>query len=276
MKNLIVKGSASLVLILSMCFSSCQKMERPEMDIIADDSVRMNAPLQMYLPFENSVLDSAQYQKGTESNVTYVNGVRGMAYKGASNAQLQFPSALKMATMTSFTVSFWMNTEKHDGGAQCIFMLPNTEDFWGNMFMTIEGNNSPTDNTMLAKFNFVGNWVEFTGNNGLNRWPDMYGKWNHVVFTYDEVSSKFSTYINGSKLDLPANVTDRKNGSNPLGPLSFKNVSKFVIGGFQQHIGIRSPADSWMLHYTGLLDQFRVYTRALSDTEVGTLYTTKE
>lgn len=276
MKNFIINGSAVLMLILSLGFSSCQKMERPAMEIIPDDTARMNAPLQMYLPFENSVLDSAQFQKGTESNVTYVNGVRGMAYKGSNNTQLQYPSALKMANMTSFTVSFWMNTEKHDGGAQCVFMLPNTEDFWGNMFMMIEGNNSATDNTMLVKFNFGGNWVEFTGNNGLNRWPDMYGKWNHVVFSYDEVSSKFSVFVNGSRLNLPAAVTDRKKGDAPLGPLAFKNVSKFVIGGFQQHIGIRPPADSWMLRYTGMLDQFRVYTRALSEAEIGNLYAAKQ
>lgn len=278
MRTLITKGSIGLIsaIVLFVFFSSCQKMERPEMDIVTDDTVRMNAPLQMYLPFESSVLDSAQYQKGIANNVTYVDGIRGKAYKGATDAQLQFPSAVKMANMTSFTVSFWMNTVKHDGGAQCVFMLPNTEDFWGNLFMTIEGNNNPNDNTMLAKINFAGNWVEFTGNNGLNRWPDMYGKWNHVAFSYDETSSKFAVYINGAKLALPANVSDRKNGNNPLGPLSFKNVSKFVIGGFQQHIGIRPPADSWMLHYTGMLDQFRVHTRALSDAEINTLYTTKE
>lgn len=279
MKNLIAKYTAGLLLssIIISGITSCQKMERPEMNIIPDDTARMNAPLQIYLPFESSVLDSAQYQKGSANNVTYVDGVRGKAYKGATNALLQYPSALKMATMTSFTVSLWIKTEKHTGGAQSVFMMPNTGDFWGNLFLMIEGNNSTTDNSMLVKFNFAGNWVEFNGNNGVNRLPDMYGRWRHLAFSYDAATSRFAAYVDGARLSLPTSVTERKNGQNPLGPLQFKTASKFVIGGYQQHIGIpNNTADSWMLRYTGALDQFRVYTRALSDAEISTLYTTKQ
>jgi hypothetical protein len=48
---------------------------------------------------------------------------------------------------------------------------------------------------------------------------------------------------------------------------------KFIIGGFQQHLGAPWGApDGWMLNYTGLMDEFRIYNTALSDNEVVALY----
>jgi hypothetical protein len=280
MKNYSILLFLALLLSAALGFgslTSCQKMERPDLIIIPDDTARLNGPLQRFFAFENTAIDSIHDTKGTVSgDVTFVDGVRNKAYKGAANGHIEYASAGKLADMESFTVAFWLNTNKHTGGAQNIFMMPNTGDFWGNMFAMIEGNDSPTDNSMLLKFHFAGNWVEFTGNNGLNRLPDMYGKWRHLAFSYDAKTSKFATYLDGAKLNLPASATDRKKDDAPLGPLKFQNVSKFVIGGFQQHVGIKAPADAWMLHYTGMLDQFRVYTKALTDAEINALFVNKK
>jgi hypothetical protein len=227
------------------------------------------------MAFDGTEVDSIRAMFGTPNNVTYVTGANGSgkAYKGATNAYIEYPSPSLASSLKSFSVSMWINTAKHDGGAQNVFMIPNSGDFWGNMFMLIEGNNSPTDNTMLVKFHFGGQWVEYTG---ANRLPDMYGAWKHLVFTYDHTTSKFNVYLNGAKLNMPASITDRKNGANPLGDsFTFKNVTKFVIGAFQQHVGIRPPPDSWMLNYTGMLDQFRIYGKALSDGEVSSLFSSK-
>jgi hypothetical protein len=280
MKNNSILLFLALLLSAGMGFgslTSCQKMERPDLIIIPDDTARLNGPLQRLFAFEGSAIDSIHDTKGNVSGgVTFVDGVRGKAYKGADNGHIEYASAGKLAEMESFTVAFWMNPAKHSEGAQNIFMLPNTDDFWGNMFLMIESNASPTDNSMLAKFNFAGNWIEFNGNNGVERLPDMYGKWRHLAFSYDAKTSKFAAYLDGQKINLPASITDRKKNDAPLGALKFQNVSKFVIGGFQQHIGIKAPADAWMKRYTGMLDQFRVYTKALSDAEVNALFANKK
>lgn len=259
-------------------FWSCQNFEEPEMIIISDDDPAFSGPLQRYWAFENSVTDSILGARGVATGVAYAPGIRGQAYRGSASSIVEYASAGKLATMESFTVSFWFNTEKHTGGAQCLFMLPNTEDFWGNLFFMIEGNDNANDNSMLPKFHFAGQWVEFnqTNNpNGLNRWPDAYGKWKHVAFTYDGNTSQFAAYLDGQALPLAETVRNRVAGGNPLGPLKFQNVSKFVIGGFQQHIGIQAPAADWMLRYTGLLDQFRVYTQALTPAEIQELFNSK-
>ena len=264
-------------LCLAVTAFSCQHFERPELVLIPDEDPSLNGPLQRFWAFENVATDSIWGSRGTVTGVSYVDGIKGKAYKGSSTGQIEYASAGKLATMESFTIAFWMNTAKHTGGSQCVFMLPNTNDFWGNAFMLIEGNTAAND-SMLVKFNFAGNWAEFSGTknaNGLNKWPNAYNKWKHVAFTYDGATSKFATYIDGVKLALDASVTDRKKDGAALGPLKMTNASKFVLGGFQQHIGIKAPADSWMLHYTGMLDQFRVYTKALTDGEVTNLYSKK-
>ncbi|WP_025764807.1 LamG domain-containing protein [Dyadobacter tibetensis] len=257
---------------------SCQKFDRPELMLVSTDDPAFNGPLQRYWAFEGVATDSIWGSRAISQGVSFVTGIQGKALKGSKTGQLEFASAGKMATMESFTFAFWMNTAKHDGGAQSVFMLPNTEDFWGNAFMLIEGNTAKHD-SMLVKFNFAGNWVTFDGTNnanGLNKWPDAYGKWKHVAFTYDAETSKFATYVDGKKLNLAASVTDRTKDGKPLGALKFSNASKFVIGAFQQHINIKAPADSWMLHYTGMLDQFRVYTSALTDAQVKELFDNKK
>lgn len=269
----------ALFAMLTLSIISCQNFEVPEMVLTSEDDPSLNGPLQRFWAFENVATDSIWGSRGTATGVTFVDGLKGKAYKGSTTGQIEYASPGKLATMESFTIAFWMNTTKHEGGAQCVFMLPNTNDFWGNSFMLIEGNTAKHD-SMLVKFNFAGNWVEFTGKNnvnGLNLWPNAYGKWKHVAFSYDGISSKFATYVDGVKLPLAPSVTDRTKEIKPkefvpLGPLKMANVSKFVLGGFQQHIGIKAPADDWMLHYTGMLDQFRVYTKALSDAEVTELY----
>lgn len=275
MKKIIFKTIAAIFFLslLATSFIGCQKMDRPPMNIIPDDTARLNGPLQLFLSFEDSPLDSIHDVDGSVQGVSYVEGKRGKAYQGSSNGQILFGNAGKLSSMTSFTVAFWMNTEKHGGGAQSIFMLPRTSDFWGNLFAMIEGNEDEADNSMLLKFNFAGNWVEFSGNNGVDRLPDMYGKWRHLAFSYDENTSKFAAYLDGQAIDLPASVTDRKSGDAPLGPLAFQDASQFVIGAFQQHIGVGNAPDAWMLHYTGMLDEFRVYTEALPADEINQLFT---
>jgi concanavalin A-like lectin/glucanase superfamily protein len=271
--NRILKYQVYLLALILVAVG-CQKMDRPELGNYLKDPANPGGHLKLYMAFDGDELDSMRAMFGTPSNTSYVAGINKQALKGSTTGFVSYPSPGQAANLTSFSVSLWINTTKHDGGAQGVFMIPRTDDFWGNMFMLIEGNNSATDNTMLVKFHFGGQWVEFSG---ANRLPDMYGAWKHLVFTYDAATSKFSTYLNGVKVNLPASMSDRTLNGAPLGSnFSFKNVSKFIINGYQQDLGSPWAApETWMLNYTGLLDQFRIYDKALSAAEVTELYNTK-
>lgn len=238
------------------------------------------ANLVAHFPFEGNVTDAKGAVTGgtLNGNTSFVQGRKGQAYKGSTNGFISYTTPGPIATLTSFTVSMWVNTQKHDGGAQGVFMVAKQDgSFWGNFFMMIEGNNS-TSNRMFMKLHFEKNNVPFVEHwiepNGDFRPDDMYGAWRHIAWTYDATTSKVGWYINGEKRALPPNAEDRKADANgtPLGALNFKNATRFVIGAFQNQLGSPFNApEPWMLPYTGALDEFRVYNKALSAQEISAL-----
>jgi hypothetical protein len=237
------------------------------------------------LSFDGNLTDSkGGFTGGIGTNVTYDTGVKGEAYKGSSSTFIAYNTvADNVVSLKNISVSMWIKTEPHTGGAQSLFMLPKTSDFWGNIFSLIEGTGPAT--TMLMKNHlqkdvtpsipWAGQFIEHKDANVLT---GMFGTWKHIVWTYNGANSTYSMYIDGKKLDLPASIAKRY-ASDPLtggvgyGELANSNVSKFIIGGYQQHLGTPWGApDGWMLNYTGLMDEFRLYNVALSDNEAKTLY----
>ena len=235
--------------------------------------------------FDGNIADSKNsITDGTGTNVTYETGIKGDAYKGSASSFIAYNTvANSVINLKSITVSMWIKTEPHTGGAQSLFMLPKKTDFWGNIFTLIEGTGPAT--TMLMKNHiqkdvtpsipWSGQFIEHGGANVLN---NMFGAWKHVIWTYNGTSSTYSMYIDGQKLDLPASIakryaSDPATGGAGFGDLASSEVSKFIIGGYQQHLGAPwGSADGWMLHYTGSMDEFRIYDAALTDNEAVALY----
>ncbi|HYO21090.1 MAG TPA: LamG domain-containing protein [Flavisolibacter sp.] len=241
-----------------------------------------------HFPFEGSVNDAKGAVTGGTTNGTtsFIQGRKGQAYKGSANGFISYTTPGPIATLQSFTISMWINTQKHGGGAQGVFMLAKQDgSFWGNLFMMIEGHDlaAPVQtNRMFMKLHFEKNnapfiehWLEPHGFGTTDFRPDdMYGGWRHVAWTYDAATSKAGFYINGEKRGMPAGMEDRKaDGTGaPLGALNFKNPTRFVIGAFQNQLGAPFNApESWMLPYTGALDEFRVYNKALSAQEINAI-----
>ncbi len=238
------------------------------------------ANLVAHFPFDGSIADAKGAVTGgvATGNTSFVTGRKGQAYQGSTTGFIGYSTPGPLATLTSFTVSMWINTGKHDGGAQGVFGLAKQDgSFWGNFFMMIEGNNGP-ENKMFMKLHFqkntapfVEHWLEPFGDFRPN---DMYNAWRHVAWTYDAATSKASFYVSGQKLNLPPGAEDRKaDGTGTLlGALNFKNASKFVIGAFQNQLGtpFNSP-EPWMLPYTGKLDELRFYNKALNAQEINAI-----
>lgn len=236
------------------------------------------------MSFEDNLVDQKGNLSGANpTDVTYQEGFVGKAYKGSTASFATFSGVNNsISSLSSITSSMWIKTSQHEGGAQCLFMLPKTTDFWGNIFVLIEGT---TQSSMQLKVHlqkdvtpsipWSGQWIDHSGENRL---PDMYNDWKHIVWSYNEETSKYNIYINGNKISLPADMTNRltndvNSGGLPLGALASSNTQGFIIGGYQQHIGSPWNApDSWMLPYTGLMDEFRIYNAALTDDEVHSLY----
>lgn len=284
------KLNIACCLALTVAVSSCTKVEKDDNFPVGDPPpvvggfVNSNeiaaSNLVAHFPFENSIADAKGGVTGgtTSGTTSFVEGRKGQAYQGSMDGFIAYSNPGPVASLTSFTVSMWINTAKHDGGAQAVYTLAKQDgSFWGNFFLMIEGNNSP-ENRMFMKLHmeknnapFVEHWIEPFGN---FRPDDMYNAWRHVAFSYDEATSKVGFYINGQRRELPPNMDTRvaNSAGTPLGALNFKNATKFVIGSFQNDLGapFNSP-EPWMLNYTGKLDEFRIYNKALTDVEVSAI-----
>lgn len=290
MKSILKIKSTLLVATIFMA-ASCTKVETDDVFTKGDpppvDGGFTNssevAPTNLvaHFPFEGNNNDVKNAVTGgvTTGSSSFVEGRKGKAYKGASNAFVVFSNPGPIATLTSFTVSMWINTARHDGGAMGVFALGKQDgSFWGNFFLFFEGQNPANPEDMFMKLHFeknnapfVEHWIE---PNGPFRPADMYGAWRHLAWTYDATTSKVGWYINGQKKALPPGAESRiADGSGtPLGALNFKNPTKFVIGGFQNNAGAPfNAAEPWMLNYTGMLDEFRIYNKALSEIEINAI-----
>ncbi|MVM40572.1 hypothetical protein GO730_27710 [Spirosoma sp. HMF3257] len=91
----------------------------------------------------------------------------------------------------------------------------------------------------------------------------------HYVFKYDGSSSTIDIYANGS---VVSNSDYRQRGT--TGPLVFPTPTQVLIGAFPNaSTGFASSATQvWQGLFNGSIDEVRVYNKALSDTDVSSLY----
>lgn len=291
--KLIKMKIAFAVIVGSIMMGACTKADKSD-DFPAGDAPPVAggftassevapANLVAHFPMDGNIADvKGNVTAGTTHGTTsFVEGKKGQAYKGSSNGYIQYDQAGPIGTLKSFTVSMWINALHHDGGAQGVFDVgKNDGSFWGNFFMLIEGQNPANQvEKMFMKLHFEKNGANFTEQwvepFGEFRPDDMYNAWKHLVWTYDAGTSKVALYVNGSKRALPPNAEDRFSATGvPLGDLNFKDPLRFVIGGLAKHTGAPfGVAEPWMLNYTGMIDEFRVYDKALSGKEIAALTT---
>ncbi len=96
---------------------------------------------------------------------------------------------------------------------------------------------------------------------------NFYTKWSHLALSYDEATSTFKLYVNGS-----VSTTKVVAG---LGPLNFVNSGKMVFGADQfmtspSHTSSHG-AEPWASFLIGRLDEVRIYNKALTDADVSAL-----
>ena len=110
--------------------------------------------------------------------------------------------------------------------------------------------------------------MEFNGQSFTK--PLFNGQWHHLAFVYDETTSILKVYFDGAEVPTPGN-----SGNFGIGKLNIKNATNLVVGGWNKHAGLSGPTDSWISGFTGKMDQFRLYGKALSASEILALYNSK-
>ena len=261
---------------------SCQNLDRPELGDYPKDANQPGGPLKFYTAFDGTsnnplmnAVDSVRAKFPSDNPLKSIDGVRGKAVQGEKYKYIKYTSANDFAQNAgSFTVSVWV--KKGDLKTDHIFSMPAASNYhWsgGSMFLLTEG----TVATPLVKF-FVKDktdekWFEWVGNNAVTGLYD--GNWHHLAFVYDGTASVMTLYKDGSALALKPTWTNH--GNVVLEP---SKITGLKIGAGPQEFSaddIKKGADDWLKNsWTGGIDQFRMYTKALSAAEVQTLFTKKQ
>lgn len=177
-----------------------------------------------------------------------INGGKygGAAYFNGSNAKISASNPVPNGS--NYTFSFWFKAESNPSSNRRIIKT-NQHDFAG-VFQ------------FLHLTNGKGGFYTGNGSNAESGQETTAsitdGTWKHIVCTYDSAggSSSGKTYINGS-LDSSWNAA----GQSPS-----DGIKSLTFG------ALFSTAGAYSHYFKGLFDQVRIFTKALSSTEVSTLY----
>jgi hypothetical protein len=275
-------GIAVAALFLGMSFTSCKSN-----DTVTDPYAGKTNPstiaaanLVAYFP-----LESATGAITTGAGVTYskisgagafVTGRRGNAYKGSNTAgYLEFNVAATnlFKDLSEFTYAAWIKTPAPTGGAASAFSVNGGDANMGNFNLVIESQ-SNADSLALKPYlrNSTTVWQ------GQDLWTfkktNSTDKWIHVVSSYNKTTSVMALYVNGVKVNsgIKYGGPVPTVGTQPLlGALTFVDMTKFYIGAWGK-LALGTATDSWMVYYPGMIDEIRIYNKALTDAEVLALY----
>jgi Laminin G domain. len=271
-KNRIIRN-AFLILMASIAFTACKKLSRPALGDFPKDANTPGGPLKFYAAFDGTTsnplmnaVDSIRANFPSVNPLKSVDGVKGKAVQGDGAQAIKYPSANDFNQSTSCTIAFWVNNTVNSN-TELLFSLA-SKDYWhGSAAFLLLEHATPTK--CQFKFALQDHWVEYIDN--FNK-PLFDGQWHHLAFTYDETSSAVKVYFDGVEVPLPPGAAGNFAG---MGKLNLKTASNLVVGGWNKHAGLDGPTDSWISAFTGKMDQFRLYGKVLTASEILALYNSK-
>ena len=270
--------------------SSCQKIDQPGMGNYPADANSPNGPLKFYVAFDGTsanplmnAVDSIKATFPSDNPFTNAAGINGSGATGVNEKYIKYPSFNAWAASSSFTISVWFKqsgqTKNNTGGngPQYIMSLKASDGYhWSNAvgFLFLEGNNtacavksmfvSPSD---PANPNSSPSDAWFTWEGGQMIAGLCDDQWHHMALTYDESNSSVKLFIDGVQ-----NPNVKSWGGHGALRLSTNKITEYRVGAGPSN-GFTS--DDWLAcSFKGGLDQLRMYSTVLTDSEIQTLYTT--
>ena len=258
--------------------SGCQKMDRPALGNYVKDANPPGGPLKFYVAFDGTTsnplmngVDSIRANFPADNPFTSITGISGHAVQGDGVKVIKYAGANDfISTAQSFTIACW---EKRNGAPQgnasFFFNIPSSNKYWANtsMFGLFDWgtvNDSAIIKVDVVDVNMNDNWFQWTGSNRIKGIMD--NNWHHIAFVYDATTSVMTLYVDGV-----ANSYTQSWGSHGGANMDVTKATGFDIGGNR---GIKDLG--WGQSWDGALDQFRLYSKALSAAEVAALYANKQ
>ncbi len=234
----------------------------------------------------NGIEDQSNTAPSSSSGVTWVDGIKGQA-ASMNNGFLKYPAIASMTSgMTSFSVSGWfkvLNNGDTTSSPSVFFSLTRPGEWAGNInFMSETGWQPSTSDTLTVKgYLFSNNALGGQDTrNATTLTPDditaggianpnkVAGQWAAGVITWDNATRLFKVYVNGVKISNPQ---WELRGTSDSPEFALTPGGYPVLGAFGTFAD-GTTTDTWNRGLTGQLDEVRVWKRALTQAEIGSLY----
>lgn len=198
--------------------------------------------LVFHLPFDGNITEAIN-NTGSSGSYNYVGATDRF---GNSNGAATFTGTTNRiyniypgqpALNNSYTISTWINVASgqwNDANGIC---------GWGNYGMSIENNR-----LRLTNQGYMNYWFGNDFNVAVPVGQNQTGVWKHIVVTYDGTTQRF--FENGVQIGVR---------TTPAPNVALTSTS------------IGSSVSTWE-YFKGLMDDFRIYNRAITPAEVSALY----
>ncbi len=281
------------IAVTALAIGSCSKSSSggggttpPPPVVETSDSVEPNN-LVAYWPFEGNTNDVKGNLSGTPVGVTYGTGVIGQAYQGAAGAYATAIPGTALTGLTSYSLSVWYKlpaqpsgNPNDPGGMFFLFSQKSNQD----MIVETEHYAPVSGDSVQIHAGFSNPAAKtYQGWNMTAFDTAAIGKWVNFVMTYDGPSSTYIVYQNGAPtqnsstygLALSTVLLDGPAGSAQLGPIDYSTDPpvQIVIGTWPAGLYGVSATLGANGSYLGMLDELRIWNKALSPTDVKNLYT---
>ena len=276
--------NVTALLVLAMLAIGCQKMDRPALADYPVDANPPGGPLNFYAAFDGTsadplmnAVDSIRANFASANDFTVIDGIRGKAVQGVNKKNIKYGKPNDWAVQAkSFTFSFWYKrdgqTKNNTGtnGPEYIASFKSSNGHWSgsNLLLFLEGNNTGCAvKVMIADKNVSDSWFTWEGGGVIPGMLD--NKWHHIGITYDATSSSMTLYLDGV-------ANPNKKTWTGHGNININNdaiVEMRIGAGPQNNI----DSDDWLSSsFKGGIDQFRMYSKALTAAEVQSLFANKQ
>ena len=202
-----------------------------------------------YWPFNGNANDeSGNGNNGTVNGATltvdrFGNANNSYSFNGVNN-YISIPNST-LFNFDKFTISLWIRISNYTKPEGDVFIFNNGDDVKGSSWRIYHQGVIPTDSASLV--NDI-----FTPSRFINYHPISSGKWHNVIFIYD--NSQIKTFIDGGLT-----------GSRSTFGSILNTNSDIMIGARQQFSSVTG-------FYNGIIDDIRIYNRALTQSELSAMY----
>ena len=227
-------------------------------------SAGLNDGLLIYLPFDERSGKTAADQSGNNNDADLIEGatwkpnggkIGGAVELDGAGAAVEDPNGADYINgLDAFTISVWVKSDSvgHDRGIVFAKDPAGGDDVFGFRYDAASWATPGGTNLVKGAITTTGGGQAYEGKSNVQTTD-----WQHLVFRWKS-GQQLTLYIDGELDDDPIHNDDGKDGK-------ISGATKLIVG--------KGAKDNNATSWPGLIDDFRIYDRVLSEAEIAELAT---